>query len=325
MSDVAKLAGVSTSTVSRAYSEPAVVSAELRAKISEAAERLSYVPNMMAGSLAAARSRTVGIIVPTISNSVFAAMLEELTATLGTRGYQTMIGNSGYSEEKEEALVTSFLSWSPAAIVLTGRHHSRGTLRKMVLSRVPVVEVGEFPGGGVDSVVGFSHREVGRTVARHYAEQGVRRFGLALVAVPTDYRAADRAAGFRDVVRETGGEIEEVTMAERATPAHGARALASLVERRNPPHAVFCSNDVVCLGAFFEAQRRGMDIPGQIRLCGYGDQEFMAASTPSLSSVRPPDREIGRKAAEFLLERFEGRSATVALDLGFRHVVRDSG
>ncbi|HZP88330.1 MAG TPA: substrate-binding domain-containing protein, partial [Burkholderiales bacterium] len=138
----------------------------------------------------------MGIVVPTLNNSVFAVMLDELTTTLGDQGYQTMIANSGYSEEKEQALVNSFLAWSPAGIVLTGLHHSRGTIRSLVKAAVPVVEVGEYSQRGIDSVVGFSHYEVGRVVAKHFVNSGITRAACVLVALAADYRARERAAGF---------------------------------------------------------------------------------------------------------------------------------
>lgn len=326
MADVARLAGVSVTTVSRSYNEPDAVSEKIRTKIAEAARALAYVPNVMAGSLAAARSRTVAVVVPTINNSVFALMLEEMTKVLNGHGYQVMIASSDYSIEREEELVKSLLSWAPAGIVLTGRHHSRGTLRVLVEDGLPVVEVGEYLEGAIDSNIGFSHRDVGRRVARHFASLGIRRFGLAMVALPGDYRAADRGAGFREVVLAAeGAHIEEFVLPERASSRNGAAAFADLMNRKERPEAIFFSNDVLCLGALFEAGRLGIRVPEDARFCGYGDFDFAATASPSLSSVRPPDREIGRRAGELLLNRFNGIGSAVSIDLGFELVVRESG
>lgn len=325
MADVARLAGVSITTVSRSYNEPDAVSEKIRARIAEVARSLAYVPNVMAGSLAATRSKTVAVVVPTINNSVFALMLEEMTSVLNRSGYQVMIASNDYSIEREEELVRSLLSWAPAGIVLTGRHHTRGTLRVLVEDGLPVVEVGEYLEGAIDSNIGFSHRDVGRRVARHFANCGIRRFGLALVALPGDHRAADRGAGFREAVLEEGAHIEEFILPERATSRGGAAAFSDLMNRKERPEAIFFSNDMLCLGALFEAARLGIHIPADVRICGYGDFDFAAAASPSLSSVRPPDREIGRRTGELLLSRFDGTGSAISLDLGFEHIVRESG
>lgn len=325
MADVARMAGVSVTTVSRFYNEPDAVSEKIRSRITEAAGALAYVPNVMAGSLAATRSKTVAVVVPTLNNSVFALMLEEMGNVLGPGGYQLMLASSDYSVEREEEVVKSLLSWSPAGIVLVGRHHSRGTLRLLVEDGLPVVEVGEYLGGAIDSNIGFSHREVGRRVARHFIGLGLRRLGLALVALPGDHRAADRGGGFREAAEEAGLALEEVCLPERASSKGGAIAFADLMGRPERPQAIFFSNDMLGLGALFEAGRLGIRVPDDVKLCGYGDFDFSATASPSLSSIRPPDREIGRRAGELLLERFRGEGASVSINLGFEHIVRASG
>ncbi len=326
MADVARLAGVSTSTVSRALRQPEIVSGELRARIQEAIERLAYVPNLVAGSLAAASTRTVGVIVPSIINSFFAATVEEMAEVLAGKGYQLMLGNSGYSTEAEESLVASFLAWSPAAIVLTGRQHSRPTVRRLIEADVPVVEMWELSDHPLDCAVGFSHREVGRAVARHFIERGARRLGFVGAALDLDRRAAERGAGFAEAAISAGlPEPVRVALPERATVTTGGSGLAELIARAPDCEAVFLSNDALALGALFECQRRGWAVPDRLRLCGFGDLDYAAASVPALSTVRPPRREIGRRIAELLLERFAGGGAKgTSVDLGFALIVRES-
>lgn len=279
----------------------------------------------MAGSLAASRSRTIAVVVPTINNSVFALMLEELTATVNAQGYQVMIASSDYSVAREEELVKSLLSWAPAGIALTGRHHSRGTLRLLLEDGLPVVEVGEYLEGAIDCNVGFSHRDVGRHVARHFIKQGARRLGVVVVALEGDYRAAHRGAGYQEEADKEGIPVDEYTRFERSSAKAGAQALAALMSLQERPEAIFFSNDMLCLGALFEALRSKLSIPEDVRLCGYGDFDFTTTTMPSLSSVRPPDREIGRRAGEALLGRLKGVSEPVSLDLGFQHIIRESG
>ena len=172
MADVARLAGVSMTTVSRALRKPDIVSPEVRSRIDEAIERLSYRRNLVAGALASAHSSTIGVIIPSIINSFFAATIEALEEGMAGSGYQLMLGNTGYSAEAERQLVSSFLAWSPAAMVLTGRRHEGETVRALLTSHIPVFEMWELSDHPIDMIVGFSHRSVGQLVFRHFAERG---------------------------------------------------------------------------------------------------------------------------------------------------------
>lgn len=327
MADVARLAGVSTSTVSRALRQPGIVSMELRARIDEAVERLAYRPNLMAGGLATAQSRTVGVIVPSIMNSFFAATVEEMTTPLGAQGYQLMLGNSGYSQEAEEALVLSFLSWSPAAIVLTGHHHSRSTLKTLLETDLPVVEMWEIAERPLDCAVGFSNRAVGATVARHFIAGGARRLAFVGAALDRDIRAAERGTGFAEAAEAAGLDKPlRVAMPDRASVKIGGEGVRELLARAPEIEAAFFSNDALALGALFECQRRGWAVPDRLRLCGFGDLDYAAACVPTLTTVRPPRGEIGRRIADLLLSRFQGEGGKgVVVDLGFELIVRESG
>ena len=326
MADVARLAGVSKSTVSRALSRPEVVSTELRARIDEAVRRLAYVPNLVAGSLATARTRTVGVIVPSIMNSFFAGTVEEMADALGRHGYQIMIGNSGYSEDREEAIVATFLAWSPAAMVVTGRRHSRRCLRLLLDAEIPVVEMWELGERPIDSLVGFSHLDVGRAVAHHLIARGAMRLAFIGAALDRDHRAAERGAGFAEFAQAAGLERPAWTaLPDRASMAAGARGLMRLVEEEPAVDAVFFSNDVLALGGLFECGRRGWRVPERLRLCGFGDLDFTSASLPTLTTVRPPRAEIGRRIAELLVGRLgSAGDGSEVLDLGFELIARES-
>ncbi len=326
MSDVAELAGVSTSTVSRALRNPDTVSAELRARVDAATASLGYVPNSMAGGLAASRTRTVGVIVPSLVNSFFSATIEAMAEVLNGHGYQILLGNSGYAIEREESLVSSFLSWSPAAIVLTGQAHSRTTLQSLLNADMPIVEMWELGDNPLDTLVGFSHRAVGRAAARHLLDTGRRRLAFVSAAPEYDRRATQRGAGFNEGVIEAGSTTPVcLTMAERASVEGGGRLMAELVSAHPDVDGVFFSNDVLLLGALFECQRRAIPVPRTLGLIGFGDLEFAAWSQPTLTSIRPPRREIGTAVAEHLLQRFhDSASAGTRIDLGFDLVVRGS-
>ncbi|MDX6750150.1 LacI family DNA-binding transcriptional regulator (plasmid) [Geminicoccaceae bacterium 1502E] len=327
MEDVAAVAGVSVATVSRAFGKPDSVSPELRRRVLESAERLGFRPSVLAGSLASARARIVGVVVPSLLTSFFGMTLEALAGRLGPAGYQMMVGHHEYDLEREEALVAASLDWSPAAIVVTGATHSRATLSALARAECPVVEMWELSERPIDTAVGFSSREAGRAVAHHLIAGGRRRLAFVGGAMGRDLRAAARGQGFVEAAREAGlPEPRVEALEERSSTAGGIAAFARLMDSGEPPEAIAFSNDFLALGALFEAQRRGVRIPEDVALAGYGDLEFAANSTPTLTTVRPPHRAIGTAVADHLLRRFEDPEAGgEIIDLGFELVARASG
>ena len=326
MSDVAALAGVSTSTVSRALRMPDAVSDPLRARIDAAIDHLGYVPNIVAGGLAASRTRVIGVIVPSLNNSFFAATIEAMDAAFAPKGYQIMLGNSGYSLEREADLLDSFLSWSPSAIVLTGRNHLRRTLKRVANCDVPVVEMWEIGDHTLDTAIGFSHRAVGEMAAKHLYARNKQRIAFIGAALTSDLRAKERGAGFFNAVRATGRhDLLSHTIPERASVGVGGAALAAMLEAHPSVDGVFFSNDALMLGALFECQRLGIKVPEQLAMIGFGDMDFSAWSTPTLSTIRPPRSEIGLEVARHLLARFADPAlGGTTIDLGCQLMQRQS-
>ena len=232
-------------------------------------------------------------------------------------------------------------------MVLTGRRHSRGTIRSLIEAGIPIVEMWEMSDQPIDTVVGFSQRGTGERAARHFAERGARRLGFVGAALDRDYRAADRHAGFVEAALQAGcEEPAAIRLPERASGTAGAEGLARLMAAYPEVDAVLFSNDALALGGLFEAQRKGWAVPGRLKVCGFGDLEFAAATQPALTTIRPPRREIGARIAEILRSRLtlipqngprfageddaEAKSPkqragpSGAFDLGFELVVRGS-
>jgi LacI family gluconate utilization system Gnt-I transcriptional repressor len=327
MTEVAAAAAVSPSTVSLYLRKPAAVSGELGRRIQHVIDRTGYVPNLAAGGLAAARTRVVGVIVPSMINAFFAGTIETLEAALGRSGHQLLLGNSHYSVEREEALVRAFLAWSPAAMVLTGVKHTRNTARLLVGADIPVVEMWELAEAPLDVVVGFSHHEVGRAMARHLYARGCRAVAFVGARMKEDRRAHARRNGYEAVVRETGRhEAIVVDVPEPAQAAVGARALAAALAAHPEIDGVCCSNDTLALGALAECKRRGIAVPRELAVIGFGDLDFAGQSIPALTTVRPPREDIGRVCAELLAVRLAGGEPPQRVhDLGFELVARESG
>ena len=328
MTDVAKAAGVSMVTVSRAINTPDKVAAETLAAVRSAIARLGYSPNLMAGSLASNRSRIVGTIVPTISNLVFSETVEALAQTLAESGYQLLLGQSFYRSNEEAALVEAFLGRRVDGLVLTGCGQDgalRGRLRQ---AGVPVVQTWDLPEPNsgtalVDMGVGFSNLAAGRAAARHLIERGYTSLGFIGAQ---EERSRQRLEGFRAEAAAAG--IDEVP-AELIRPPAGidqaGPRLARLLEQRRDLRAVFCNNDLLAAGVLFECQRRYIAVPKRLAVMGFGDLGIAQAAAPQLSTVRIGRAEIGERAGQMLLARLAGDESGVRqFNVGFDLVTRAS-
>ena len=321
--DVARLAGVAPITASRALKSPQQVSDEVRKKVADAVARTGYVPNLLAGGLASTRSRLVAAVVPTISGLVFLETVQALTEALAERGYQLMLGQAGYSGNREDPLLEAIIGRRPDGIVLTGILHSAEGRRRLLGSGIPVVETWDLTPTPLDMLVGFSHGDAGRAVAQYLHTKGRQR--LAVVA-GDDQRAGHRLQAFCAAAQALG--LPEVVVAIVPTPTtlqRGRDGLAQLLTHSPQVDAVFCSNDLLALGVLTEARVRGLAVPRQLAVIGFGDLEFAAALDPALSTVHINGAAIGRQAAQFIVDRAEGRAvAQNVIDIGFHIVERQS-
>jgi LacI family gluconate utilization system Gnt-I transcriptional repressor len=321
LADVARLAGVSPITVSRVLNRPELVDADTQAEVRRAIERTGYVPNLLAGGLASKRSRLVAAIVPSITNAIFVEAVQALTDHLWAAGYQVLLGLSGYPPAREDALLAAVLSRRPEAIYLTGINHSAATRQRLLAARIPVVETWDMTPTPIDMLVGFSHEKVGAAVARHLLARGHRRVGLVWA---DDARAQARRQGFvAELARHGIAQVPTVTVAAPSTLMLGRQGLAQLMGGKRRLTAVFCSSDLLAHGALEEARARGLAMPGELALMGFGDLEFTQHTYPALSTVRVDRAAIGRIAAELLLTRIAGTTPPVGVvDVGFEIVDR---
>ncbi len=321
--DVAKLAGVAPITASRALNTPEQVSAEALRKVGEAVARLGYVPNLLAGGLASTRSRLVAAVVPTISGPVFLETVQSLTEALAGRGYQLMLGQAGYSGNREDALLEAIIGRRPDGIVLTGVLHSAQGRQRLVASGIPVVETWDLTPTPIDMLVGFSHVEVGRAVAQLLHAKGRRQLA---VVTGDDERALRRCESFRAAARALGlSEVPMIQVPAPTTLKRGREALADLVKAHPKIDGVFCSSDLLALGVMTEARVRRKKVPEQLAVVGFGDLEFAADLDPALTTVHIKGAAIGQQAAQFIVERAEGRTVPQrVVDIGFSIIERAS-
>lgn len=323
LTDVARVAGVSAITASRALNTPDKVSADALKRVQDAVERTGYVPNMLAGGLASSRSRLVAALVPTIAGPVFLETVQALTEALAEAGYQLMLGQSGYSGAREDALLDAIIGRRPDGIVLTGIMHSAEGRRRLLASGIPVVETWDLTPTPIDMLVGFSHEKVGNAVAEYLVAQGRRK--LAIVTAD-DHRAGLRRKGFVETALRLGvAAVPACVVPAPTTLGNGRAGLSDLLGRHPDIDAVFCSSDILALGVMTEAQARGIAVPERFAVFGFGDLAFAEDTHPALTTVRIDGTAIGRQAARFIVERAEGRAIKErVIDLGFSIVKRVS-
>ncbi|MCY7386759.1 MAG: LacI family DNA-binding transcriptional regulator [Burkholderiales bacterium] len=322
LSDVAKVAGVSAITASRALNTPDRVSTDALKRVRDAISRTGYVPNMLAGGLASSRSRLVAALVPTIAGPVFLETVQALTEALAESGYQLMLGQSGYGGAREDALLDAIIGRRPDGIVLTGIMHSAEGRRRLLAAGIPVVETWDLTPTPIDMLVGFSHEKVGAAVAEYLVSAGYRKLSIVTA---DDHRAGLRRKGFEEAAAKLGVElVGACTVPAPTTLGSGRTGLSDLLARFPDVDAVFCSSDILALGVLTEAQARNLAVPSRFAVFGFGDLGFAADTFPALTTVRIDGNAIGHHAARFIVERAEGRTvAERVIDLGFSIVKRD--
>lgn len=318
LSAVAKRAGVSSITVSRVLRTPDLVAPETRARIEQIMRDLGYVPNLVAGALASARTNSVGVLVPTIANSIFADTVQGLSDELEPLGFSVILAQSRYDSVREDRMLAALLSRRPEAIIMVGSPATEEGARLLRHARIPIVETWDLPATPIDAVAGFDNYRAGEAVAKHFVAQG--RKDLAFIG-GTDPRATRRWLGFRDHALASGLSEPRQLILERNT------ASTTLAHARLPgADAVFAANDAFAIGFMAGLRKAGLLREGPaseqpVAVIGFGDLEIGRLFSPTLSTISVHGDAIGRAAATLTVNRGGERH----IDLGFDLVLRDSG
>jgi LacI family transcriptional regulator, gluconate utilization system Gnt-I transcriptional repressor len=298
---------------------PDLVAPETRERVEAAMRELSYVPNQLAGALASgARTHSVGVLVPTIANSIFADTVQGLSDELEPLGYAVILAQSRYDAAREDHMLAALLSRRPEAIIMVGSPATDDGARLLRRAGIPIVETWEIPPAPIDAVAGFNNYEAGCAVARHLVTQG--RQDLAFIG-GDDPRATRRWNGFKDTALQADVKTPRRLVLDR-------NASGSVVALAELPgvDAVFAANDAHAIGFMSGLRKAGLLRNGPaaeqpVALIGLGDLEMGRLIVPSLSTIRVHGDAIGRTAAKLVLTREGPRH----VDLGFELVLRDSG
>lgn len=325
IADVAARAGVGAITVSRALREPDRVSEGLRNQIARAVEELGYVPDRNARALASARADVIAVLVPSLTNNVFAEVVRGIYDGLGDTHLQVHLGNTHYSGLEEERLLRVFLSQNPAAVIVAGIDQTPAARRLLEQAGCPVVQLMEVGPDPVDMMIGLSHFDAGYVATRHLIEAGYRRVGF--IGARMDPRSQRRMAGYRAAM-EGAGLHDQRLLTTTPTPSSislGRELFRDALARTPDLDAVFCNNDDLALGVLFECHRSALPVPERIGIAGFNDLEMMSVAFPSLTSVRTPRYAIGQRAIAMVRAAIAGRRPEQrVIDVGFELRVRES-
>lgn len=321
--DVARHAGVSVATVSRVLNASGPVADKVRRQVVAAVEILGYTPNAAARALVRSRSETIGAVVPTLENASFAIAVEALQARLRAAGYTLLLASSGYDSANESTQVRTLLTRGVEGVVVVGGSHHAEIEQLCAARGVPLVQTWTLRPDA--ACVGFDNRAVGRQLADYLLDLGHRHIGVIAGVTRGNDRAAARVAGIAEALAARGLALAREHLIERPYRiAEGQIGLRALLASEPRPTAVICGNDLLAFGALLEARKHGIAVPGELSIAGIDDLEFAAELDPPLTTLRVPAEEIGRRSAEYLIDRLEGRTVATVTEVATSLIVRGS-
>lgn len=317
ITDVAAKANVSPATVSRFFNAPEKVKEGTRARIASVVDDLGYVPHAASG-LSPQSTGTVGLVVPTIDNAIFAEMIQEFSTTLFRHARVMLIGTHGYDLAREAILTESLLQNRVDAIGLIGLEHHEQTIRQLQKHDIPAVMLWNYRNRQPWPCIGIDNREVGNAAVKHLLELGHRDILLLMGESLANDRAADRRSGALNAMKAAGLSVPAHRRLVCPYEVQACKAIVIEALAQTPrPTAIFAANDVIAQGALFATVSLGISVPDEISIIGIGDFRGSSAVVPGLTTIRVPARRIGRRAAEAIVEMINWPAAP--LDHDFKY------
>jgi LacI family transcriptional regulator, gluconate utilization system Gnt-I transcriptional repressor len=291
-------------------------------------KEMGYLPNHLASSLSSNRSTTIGLVVPSIDNSIYTQTIKGLSDVVRRSGFQLMISECGYEPVEEEKLIVSLLTHRVSGLVLHNTVHTTQAEEMIRQSGVPVVENGNLPEKPVDMAVSYSNRAAGYAMTMHLGRLGYRKIAFASLTALNNDRSRDRIGGYLDALKALGQQPDQRLVIETSRGLDaGAEAVARIVQGVPDADALFCAGDVLAVGALFECQRRGWAVPGRIAIASFDDVELLRHISPAVTTLRLPRYDIGERSAQMLLSRILDGAHHLRgsiVDLKFEIIQRES-
>ncbi|EMY46164.1 HTH-type transcriptional regulator [Glaesserella parasuis gx033] len=291
-------------TISRYLRNPEAVAHETGLRIAEAITEFGYIPNRAPDILSNAKSRAIGVLVPSLTNQVFADVIKGIELVTDKAGYQTMLAHYGYSQEKEEQRIESLLSYNVDGIILSENHHSKRTLKMLEVANIPVIEIMDSSEIGIQQAVGFDNISAAQSMVETMISRGHKN--IVYFTARMDKRTKLKMQGYEQAMRKYQLEPHSLITDEPSSFTLGAKQLQQALAQYPDIDGIFCTNDDLAIGALFECQRLGIKVPKEMAIAGFHGHDVGQSLTPQLATVITPRLEIGKVAAQELLNRLNG-------------------
>ena len=323
--DVARVAGVSTATVSRAMNNPDAVSEELRDRVASVVRHLGWVPHGAARALATRRTGTVGAVFPTLTHGDFARAIQALQSELSQSGYTLLLACSEYNAEQEYQQVRKLIERGVDALLLVGEAHHNDLSELLKKNRIPYVNTFVYNPTTHGTCVGPDNRKALHKLTSYLIELGHKSFGVVAQSTDNNDRAQARLQGIRDALAERSIAIQPRHFAQGYWGVNEGRQLFRRILDEKPwPTAIICGNAYLTVGALLESQAMGIEIPAEMSIVGYDDIEIMSELPIPITTVRVSSDEVGRRAARLLVSKLEGRPIDPNFECDAEIIVRRS-
>ncbi len=325
LSDVAKHVGVSTATVSRVLNNPEKVAEKKRLIIEEAITELGYIPDGAARALASRHTKTIGAVVPTLDNAIFATGIQALQSRLKSAGYTLLVASHEYDLDEELHEVKTLLRQGVEGIMLVGGTHRPELDDLLTRQHISHVNCWAYDAGSPKPYVGFDNKKAARRLTDYLLGLGHRHLAVIIGHTTNNDRAADRLAGIKEAMASQGLVLEEGSILQRAySVKQGREAMQALLKSSIKPTAVICGNDILALGALAECKAAGVSVPDDISITGFDDLELSSQLVPALTTVRIPSAEMGRLAADHLIAQINQEDTLLSTEVDIELMIRDT-
>lgn len=325
LQNVATAAGVSTASVSRFLSDPDAVQEPRRSRIRDAVTQLGYIPHGAARALASRRSKTIGAIIPTLDNAIFAKGVQAFQERLQDSGFTLLVASHDYSLEEEWKQAEALITRGVDGMLFIGSDHHDALYERLSRTGMPYVNTWTFDADAAHPCVGFENFEAGMQQANYLLDIGHTRFGLIPGITRENDRARDRLDGALSALQARGVSVPDRLIQETpydiAASRYSARRLLAETPR---PTAIICGNDVIAYGALLECQQSGFAVPDMVSIVGFDDLPLSRHFSPPLTTVHVPSVEMGTAAADYLLAALNGKPAPSRIRLDVNLILRGS-
>lgn len=316
LQDIADKVGVTKMTVSRFLRDPNSVAKKTQEKIKTCINELGYIHNRTPAMLSKASSKTIGVLLPSLSNQVFANFTQGVESITDEYGFDTLIAHYSYDKHEEERKIEVMLSYQVDGLILTSSLHTKRTLKMLDTVRIPVVEAMEIPPNPIDMSVGLNHELAAYTIVRQMIEQGYQN--IAYLGARLDTRTQLRMQGYDRAVIEANRLPMHVLTEQHSSYTLGKALFHQAIQQNPNLDGVFCTNDDIAVGALLACQEANIPIPAKMAVVGYNALDIGNAVSPSLTSIKVPLFEIGKTSAEMILKSILGHTIeSKCVDFGF--------